>query len=367
MDDEYVRLINYKKLEKDFTPAVGIKIYYGDDIPLHLLELKPSPDTYEIMFENKEYDIRVYLNKTQRYVVVQDREVFEEIELMVLFSLIIASLLSIILSYSLSKFLSNKIIRPLTKLSDLVSSDTEQYIYPVESNDEVGNLTRAINEQNDRLNRYISREKLFTGDVSHELRTPLTIILGAAEVLQVKLKCEAEMLSYADRIRNTALTASQRVTALFLLSRKPESIDSPLTSLYEIIENEINNNSKLLKNKSVVFTLEGVNNVRVHARPELAGIVIGNLIRNAFQYTDSGQVIVRLSQDRLMIEDTGPGIPEDIRKILFKRYVHGQDTNHPGSGLGLSIVKRVCDHLGWDISYKHKDSGGSQFEIQFDL
>lgn len=366
MDTDLERYINSKDIGESFIFEPGIKIYQGDDIPEYMRELKPSSSTYEIIYEEKEYAIRVSRVDAEHFVVVQDRGVFETIEYMVFLSLGLATLLCLLLSYYFSKLLSNKVIKPLSNLTTLVSTDVEPNKRQVDfSTDEVAVLAQAIDDRNIKLRGFIDRERMFTSDVSHELRTPLTIILGAAEVLQVKLKNDSSLIQYVDRIKNTALATSQRLTALFLLSRSPESIDAPLTAIYEIVENEINSNQHLLSNKPVICLLEGDESVFFHARSELVSIAIGNLIRNAFLYTDKGQVVAKLSQDHLIIDDSGSGIPVNIRENLFERYVHGPDSNRPDSGLGLSIVKRVCDHLGWHISYEKKDSGGSRFTIMF--
>ncbi|MDQ7968835.1 MAG: ATP-binding protein, partial [Oxalicibacterium faecigallinarum] len=67
----------------------------------------------------------------------------------------------------------------------------------------------------------------------------------------------------------------------------------------------------------------------------------------------------------IVIEDNGPGLPENVRERLFSRFVRGADSQHVGSGLGLAIVKRVADHLGWQIHHESPVSGGSRFILQF--
>ena len=103
----------------------------------------------------------------------------------------------------------------------------------------------------------------------------------------------------------------------------------------------------------------------VFARPELAGMAIGNLLRNACHYTEQGEIRVLLKPGSLVIEDTGPGLPRTVRDQLFERFVRGDNDDEIGAGLGLAIVKRICEHLGWDIRLEDRAGGGSRFVLTF--
>ena len=170
----------------------------------------------------------------------------------------------------------------------------------------------------------------------------------------------------AERIRRVAAETAERVSALLLLSRAPDTVSAPQTLLNAIIEAEISRCQPLLAGKEVHWQRQDTINVSVAVHPELAAIVIGNLLRNACRHTEAGYISVQLSQQQLIIEDSGSGIPGQIRERLFERFVHG-DTQppHEGTGLGLAIVKRVADHAGWHIVLQDADGGGSRFVITF--
>jgi len=365
INDELERLIKNKQSDRIITLEAGMNFYFDDEIPAPFLKLEASPNTYEVVYKNKKLVVMVHIVNGVRYVLTDDQETFETIENMLMVSLVFASIISVFLSLLIARISSNQVIKPLTKLAISVSSGSDKYKYMDESNDEIGALSQAINVRNDKLNRFLIREQLFTGDVSHELRTPLTVILGAAEVLQVQLEKDSHLIEFADRIQKAAIDGSQRMAALLLLSRSPESIDAPATLLRELISYEIEQNAYLLKDKAVTCTFIEGEDVSVYVREELARIAIGNLIRNACQYTEKGEIIINLSQEKLIIEDTGFGIPENIRALLFERFVRGSGNEQPGSGLGLSIVKRVCEHIDWRITYVPRTTGGSKFIIDF--
>lgn len=96
--------------------------------------------------------------------------------------------------------------------------------------------------------------------------------------------------------------------------------------------------------------------------------MIGNLLCNACQHTERGQILVQLVAGWLVIEDTGVGIPQKVRARLFERFVHDDDRPaHEGAGLGLSIVKRVVDHSGWDLRLEIPAAGGTRFILCFPI
>jgi signal transduction histidine kinase len=106
----------------------------------------------------------------------------------------------------------------------------------------------------------------------------------------------------------------------------------------------------------------------VFARRELLAAAAGNLIRNACQYTEEGSVVVRLGRQTVTIEDTGPGIPAPIRARLSEGSpysVPNGPASSAGSGLGLALVKRICEHLGAILTVRERAAGGSLFSIEF--
>ena len=121
----------------------------------------------------------------------------------------------------------------------------------------------------------------------------------------------------------------------------------------------------LLVGKPVELILRDPQETWVYARPELAAMAIGNLLRNACHYTERGEVAVRLTGSSLEIEDTGPGLPSAVRAQLFDRFVRGERESQSGAGLGLAIVKRISEHLAWAVRLEERVGGGSCFVLLF--
>lgn len=321
---------------------------------------------HEIHLGDRALHVLLRTQDGDRYAVVHDDTDYEHVASDLLYVLAIACAAGLAIAWGVGRLTVNRVIAPLVALSDAVRdrrrpSDADALAAP----DEIGVLARALAERTDELERYLLREQLFTGDVSHELRTPLTVILGASEILEGSLRDRPDLLAAANRIHRTAADTAERIGALLLLSRAPQAIDAPAIDLVTVVAHEVDRCRPLLHGKPVMLRTEVMGPARVHGRPELAGMAIGNLVRNACQFTESGEVVVRVASDRIEIEDTGPGIPAGIRDRVFERFVRGPSSGVEGSGLGLAIVRRVAAHLGWTVTLEDVPSGGSRFVLTF--
>ncbi len=342
-----------------------VRFLIDEAIPAELRNL-PS-GVHELPLSDQHVHALLRDHGSSRYAVVQEVEELEHTELVILLSLAVGFVFSVLLAALLGVLSARRTIAPVAALADAVSRNAGPTELPsLRASDEIGVLSRAFAKRTDELQKFLQRERLFTGDVSHELRTPLTIMLGAAEVLAAQLSGQPAQYATAERIRRVADETAQRVSALLLLSRVPESLDAPLTVLNTVIESEMERCRPLLQGKEVQCELEWAEQVVARVRPELAGIVIGNLLRNACRHTEQGSILVQLAVGRLVIEDTGTGIPKNVRERLFERFVHGDERPaHEGAGLGLSIVKRVADYIGWDIRLEVPERGGTRFVLYF--
>ena len=302
----------------------------------------------------------------ERFVAVDMVSDFEQIERQVMVGLALCIAAAALLAAVLARVTAGRVISPVTGLAHAVrqgSLDSGQGLLARE--DEIGQLARAFAERTDELQRVLTRERLFTGDVSHELRTPLAVILGAAEVLQARAGAQPELQAAIERIHRTAFNAAQRVSALLLLSRAPEVLDTPHVDLLPLAQRELERCEPLLAGRPVQLRLDAPGPCWAFVRPELAEMMLGNLLRNACLYTEQGEVLLRLRPGLVEVQDSGPGLPAAVRAQLFERHVRGAaHLGDGGAGLGLALVKRIVEHLGWDIRYEMPPGGGSRFSIR---
>ena len=366
----------------------GIKIYRYDSAPENLKALangtvqemrvtvnnqagKTETNLHFFAYQqNKQNYILTYLEDTE--MVMENYPVlaiFEELEDIFVDALKVAVILSLLIAALFSHLSSKQIIKPLLDLKQAVETDHQNLTELTHLPSEVGVLARAIDEKNHKLEQYLQREQLFTGDVSHELRTPLTIIMGASEVLASQLEENSRLSEFANRISTTAKETSEIISALLLLSRAPEQLDTPPTSINTIALNEVSRLQYLLRHKPVSCKVVAEQDYIANVRPELLKMALGNLIKNAFQYTDDGEVIVAIDDKKITVNDTGLGIPEVMMPLLYERFERLNDINTSdqveGSGLGLSIVQRIMTHMDWELIHQDNATGGSTFSIYY--
>ena len=343
----------------------GIRVFAGADIPTELLQLHSG--FHDVTVATRTLDVLSSVSSQgERFVAIDEIGAFKKIEREVVGALGLGILLSIVSAVVLGRLTAGRVVAPLTELADAVErNELDERSRALTLNDEIGVLARTFASRTAQLHQFLLRERLFTGDVSHELRTPLTVILGAAEVLAARVGDHPELAPVVERIHRTVLDTADRVAALLLLSRSPKALDAPRLGLRALVEREVERCRPLLAGKPVELILRDPEEAWVYARPELAGMAIGNLLRNACHYTERGKVTILLTSSSLVIEDTGPGLPSSVREQLFERFVRGERESQSGAGLGLAIVKRISEHLAWDVRLDSRPGGGSRFVLSF--
>ena len=349
------------------TPAAqlppGIDYYSDADLTPAMRRMAPGFHQ-ESVADIKVHTLAVDDASGHRHVAIDRVPDFELVERDVAIALLLGTAVSVLLAAALGHLTAGRVIAPLTTLAAAIERGALDPSSPaLARSDEIGRLGRAFSARTAELHAVLDREQRFSGDASHELRTPLTVIAGAAELLAAQLADRPALLPAVARIQRTAAEMSERVAALLLLSRAPDAVPAPVIELWPIVEREAERCRPLLAGKAVDIVAEKCSAVSVSAHPDLASVAIGNLLRNACTYTDAGRILIRLQHGRLIVEDTGPGLPAEVRSQLFERLPPGM--REPSSGFGLALVKRIADHLGWSIQLEDTAHGGTRFCVQF--
>lgn len=307
---------------------------------------------------------------TQRYVLVQQQAEFEARE-NALFAVVFAGfLLSVLFAWLLGWMMARRIMAPITRLAGQVRHRDQLLalapaLAPDYPQDEVGNLAAAFDLTLGQLRRSLERERLFTSDVSHELRTPLMIIASSAELLEAAPLSEREQRQVA-RIKRATEEMRALVETFLLLARaktQPQRLVGS-ASLLQVAQEQAERWQPALAEKGLRFQLlvEQDDHGRYHAG--LLGTVMSNLLRNALHYTEQGEVRLLLSAGGFRVEDSGPGVPSDQQTNIFEPFVRGNEARGEGLGLGLSLVKRICTHQGWQVHMHSLSPAGSCFAVR---
>jgi signal transduction histidine kinase len=264
---------------------------------------------------------------------------------------------------------SSKVIAPVAHLAEKVDkvgpdnlpTDLSKHFY----DDEVGVLARALQQSMQRVEAFVDREQRFTRNASHELRTPVAVIKGAVELLQKNLdKPPAAVQRPLNRIDRSVANMENIIEALLWLSREEAPINQHASFVVlPVVRDTIEQNRKLINEKPVDINLVAKADPVLKMPPPLFQIALANLIRNAVNHTANGTITVYVYDDRVVVSDTGEGIAQNDLNAVMQPHVSGSGSK--GFGLGLTIVKKLCDRLSWQFHIQSEIDIGTTAELIF--
>ena len=289
-------------------------------------------------------------------------------ERQMLYSLVGAVLLFTGLAWLIGWWSSRRVISPLSELArrveGLSSRSNPEKLAPHFARDEVGELALALDDYADRMTALVRRDREFNADVSHELRTPLAVIRGAAELLLANPELSEKQRQRLARIERAALQCTDLTTALLLLSRNERGSGS--TDVFKLCQQLAEANRAQLGTRPIEILVEGRDDVVVNAPEAVVSVALGNLIGNACKYTAEGEVRITVAHDCVLIEDTGAGLSAEDAARLFERGYRGSSAGGTsGGGIGLSIVRRLCELYNWQVSIAPRPESGAVATLDF--
>lgn len=323
---------------------------------------------HDVVQNQHGYDIAIKTQNRVRYTLIYDDTDFEELEHNLVLYLVTAVLIIFCLAIWYGLWFSKKMIEPVASLASRIKLlDPEKasgYLSEDYPDDEVGILALEFDAYSRRLQALIQREREFTGNASHELRTPLAVIMATSEGLLSKQDISNEVALRIERIYRSAREMAERLDTLLSLARNPVSADeaSDKTDLVDIVEQLIDDHSALLSGEvKVVKNIQGY--PTLPAPSPIVSMLMENLIKNAFLYTEQGSVTISLTEREFTVTDTGQGIDEKDLGRVFDRGFRGASSR--GSGLGLAISKRICEYYHWRLTIESSKRVGTLVRWRF--
>jgi len=337
--------------------------HQGIALPVTVGELPVG--THEVIIDGREIHVAIARLGTARLYRVYNFNIYEKHFKEVINALMggtgVFALFTIWLSFGLSGLLVRQVAGLAQQVKTLRLGEPAP-IHPSKYDEtELVGLVEVFNDYHQRMADMMAREKEFTGNVSHELRTPLTTIKTSCELLEGDTSISGKSRARLQQIERAADNMRDLANALLMLAREDSARDVEPVALADMIETVLTSFADRLARKE----LEAVNDVErelcVLASRSALAIVLSNLIDNAVRHTDHGRVQLRYADGWLHIEDTGPGIPAHALPRVFDRFYQAGPprTAAPGVGLGLSIVKKICDRYGWSIRIDSEPEKGT--------
>lgn len=204
------------------------------------------------------------------------------------------------------------------------------------------------------LIEFIEREQQFTAEVSHELRTPLSVINGGLELLQLKFPDHVAIA----RMQNMVLDMQLLMDTLLTIARQGSTTlpVSPvdLTVCMQQICHDLN---MMFTAQSIKYDIHQISANIQMSNPAVVAMIFGNIIRNAINYSQGKCVSILIDAHRIVIEDDGVGLPTEALNALNLLERESQiEIPHQGNGIGLKLVKRLCNMIGWEIELINKST-----------
>ena len=261
----------------------------------------------------------------------------------------------------LSNIISTTVWSPFYKLLDLLReydlSKTKIISSISTSIDEFDDLSLSIERMTSKIHSDYVNQKEFHENSSHELQTPLAIIRSKLELLIQSDNMGPEDLLHIQSIFTAVKRLSMLNKSLLLLSKidNQQYKDIVEIDVKEVLTKIIDNFNDSMLNKSIKLSLLLEDNILIKGNIQLIEILLSNLVSNAIKHNVYGGFIsVSLIQGFLTIKNSGNSLNEIDTTKLFKRFVK-QSASENSIGLGLSIVKKICDLMDFSISYQSKN------------
>ena len=377
----YIRVLDNKNHEKiiqtiNFPDDIEYDDKYLENLKMHIITFEEQ-NNYLIS------RIKIDFNPNQKIIVEVGTTkdiLWASLENLLY---ILSFIVPIILIFSIigGNFLIYKSFAPIQKvleeLKNINATDLSARLKNSDNQDEINQLITEINNLLTRLELSFERISQFSSDASHELKTPLTIIKGE---LEIALRKDRNIDEYKESLKtslNEDIVIEETINdLLFLAKNEKDLITTNMEELLyfdEIIDESINEVKNFAKLHQIEIKFELIDTVEFKGYSNLLKIAIKNILKNAIQFSHkNSKVFVKSYKENglfnISIQDFGIGIENNEQNKIFEKFYRtdkSRNKNSGGTGLGMSIVKKIIDiHKGL-IRINSKADIGTTITISF--
>lgn len=345
----------------------------GRDIPYHYRrngfsngQLKDDNDAWRLLWLTAP-------DGRYRIVVGQEWEYREEMAMDIVTSQLTPWLVALPLMLLCLVLLLSRELRPLKNLARTLNQrapDSTDMLPTHAIPSEVRPLLDALNSLFARTQQMMARERRFTSDAAHELRTPLAALKVQAEVAQLSWD-DAEGQQRALSQLHTGIDRATRLVDQLLTLSRLDSLDNlddvEQIALAELLQSAVMDIDATAHRAGIAIHLVlHAPEVTRPGQPLLLSLLVRNLLDNAVRYSPRGSRIdVTLEQRCFTVRDNGPGIPPQALTRLGERFYRPPGQEETGSGLGLSIVKRIAALHSMTVTVDNAEEGGAIVRVSW--
>ncbi|HEY7759888.1 MAG TPA: HAMP domain-containing sensor histidine kinase [Burkholderiales bacterium] len=339
------------------------------EVPSHLRDL--TQGLREVFVDGNEFHVAVRTDGVARFYIAYDAAHHEQrmrdFMLLLVFGVAATAMLAVVLGYWLAGFVVDPVTDLAARVRTLQPGAKDTGLATSYADDEVRRLAQAFDRYHARMAEFVEREQQFTADVSHELRTPLTAIRTSCELLGLDQSLAPASRKRLEQIARAARRMGDLVNSLLLLARTGQAAESEDVLLRESVDEACEPLREAAARKAVAFETAVDPKVVLRLDRSALDLILSNLIRNALAHTDSGRIEVGFRDRTLTIADTGRGIEAEDLPHVFRRFYRGAASppRGEGFGLGLALVKRLCDLYAWEVALDSGPGKGTRVTIAF--
>lgn len=276
---------------------------------------------------------------------------------------VIILIIMIALSYRISRRFVSRGLKDLYSLADGVQDANIENLHTkltmshLPEDDEVNIVAWAIDDMKQKIYTQIQSIKDFVAHVSHEFKTPLMIMRSDIDLAK-KTK------DYKELIDKNLLTVQQMQTLLdgllVLTTAQTGKLDTVEVNMTSLVERVCDTMAKKYADNDIVMHKHISHHVFVKTHAGAAESMITNVIDNAYKYTeDWGSITIKLTDKEFVVADTGVGIGDEQKEKIRQPFRQADKSRQDGVGLGLSIVQKLGEVLGWKVELRDNEEKGT--------
>ncbi len=340
--------------------SARLSIYRSSDLaelPRHIAMLRPGA-MHRVRSEGRLLDVLVRDTDFGRLYITYDVTTHAHQELIAILVLVLGVTAIVMLAGLAAAAISRRLVEPVTALADrLTQIDPRQRFVRIGAQfagNELEPIARSVDAFMERLDGFVEREQSFTATASHELRSPLAVMRGAVELLEAQAADRPAAAKALARIQRAVRDMTEFTDALLALSREQHAgpVSDTHCNVHAVLARVVEDQRSVGLDRRIVLDVEHGSRLDVPAPESMVAMTISNLVRNAVQH-GTGKEVRCESRGRELIVSNGGALPTTDLSNAPYRF-----TTHPaGHGMGLYLVRRICERYGWSIRLENTPSG----------
>lgn len=362
LSEELIHYEQRMRVDRGAQPlrSARLRIYRSSDLaelPRHIAILKPG-EMHRVRSDGRLLDVLVRDGDFGRLYITYDVTTHARQELIAILVLVLGVAAIVLLAGLAATTISRRLVEPVTALANRLSQIDPKERHVRIAGEFAGNelepIARSIDTFLERLDGFVEREQSFTATASHELRTPLAVMRGAVELLEAHTAERPAAAKALARIQRAVRDMTEFTDALLALSRERDTHTSSdvQCDVRAVLARVVEDQRSVATDKHIVLDVPPDHELKVAAPESMVAMTVSNLVRNAVRHGSGSEIRCEIRGRDLIVSNAGTLPTSDPLKAPVRF------TTHPaGHGMGLYLVRRICERYGWSIRLENTPSG----------